>query len=301
MPPVITVLQPGDTTGATPYTIALVANPALETPIGSGTFIPDPILANPAGFDLAATYTHDVLFGRLPGQVERLLDDPAIGPLIRVVKVFDASLPATDANSLVGHFGSEITEARRDRFVAFLAAYGVTADVAYALTASATHTRASAWFTTEDATRGGVPFTFDGVGFTHWHFCAIPGTVAQHITSSSMTGLHEFGHASSSFSDGQILDQYVDSGPGQNNRRGRPIPATFGVLDGTAFAADPVRDGLGYPPSWASYHPALTASAVPSLMDNYWLAPGGVPEACVFDTITARFLRDRLLAKLSRP
>jgi hypothetical protein len=157
MPPVITVLQPGDTTKPHPYTIAIVANPALETSTGSGTFIPDPILGDMPGFDRAATYVFDVLFGRLPGQAENLLADPKIGPRIRVVKVFESDLPATDANALVSQFPPNIAEPRRDRFPAFLAKNQITADVAYAVTASSTHDRASAWFTTEDTSRGGVP------------------------------------------------------------------------------------------------------------------------------------------------
>jgi hypothetical protein len=41
---------------------------------------------------------------------------------------------------------------------------------------------------------------------------------------------------------------------------------------------------------------------VPSLMDNYWLAPvGAVPESCPFDVLTRKFYIDRLMAKLSRP
>jgi hypothetical protein len=116
-----------------------------------------------------------------------------------------------------------------------------------------------------------------------------------------MTGLHEFGHAASSFTDGKVIDQYVDNTVGLNNKRARPIPAVFGTLDAVAFNTDMTRDGLGYPPAWLSYHPELTNPAVPSLMDNYWLAPGGVPEACRFDKLTRKYFFDRLTAKLSRP
>jgi hypothetical protein len=123
-----------------------------------------------------------------------------------------------------------------------------------------------------------------------------------HITAHSMAGLHEFGHAASSFTDGFVTDQYVDSPPNFNVKKGRPIPALFGSLDATNYNADSDRDGLGYPAEWTSFHPALTDPAVPSLMDNYWMAAAPhVPESCVFDTITRQFLRDRLMAKLSRP
>lgn len=298
--PLVTVVQPGDATKATPYTIAIVANPALETSTGSGAFVDDPILLDLGRFEQAAQYTCDVLFGRLVGQAEQLLADPAIGPNIRVVTVYDAGRQAADADALVSQFPPNIAEPRRDKFVAFLARYGIAADVAFAITASPTHDRASAWFTSEDTTRGGVGFTLDGVAMTHYYFPSVPGTVALPASSHSMTGLHEFGHASSSFTVGQVVDQYVDGSPGLNNKKGRPIPSKFGTLDAATFGTDPVRDGLGYPAGWQSYHPALTDPAVPSLMDNYWQSPT-VPEACVFDTITRRFLRDRLLAKLSRP
>jgi len=79
MPPIITVLQPGDTTKVQPYTIAIIANPALETPIGSGVFVPDPILGDLPGFRAAVKYTFDVLFGRLPRQAENLLARMALG------------------------------------------------------------------------------------------------------------------------------------------------------------------------------------------------------------------------------
>jgi len=300
MPPIVTVLQAGDPSKTNPYTIAIVANPALETFFGSGVFTPDPILGNQAGFDGGATYVFDVLFGRLPGQAENLLASPAIGPAIRVVKVFDGSLPPLEVNSLVSQYSTDIAEPRRDQFPAFLGNYGITADVAYAITASPTHVRASAWYTTDDSTRGGIPFLVDGIGFKHWYFCTVPGTVALPITSYSLTALHEFGHAASSFTDGSVTDQYVDSPVALNNKRGRPIPVVFGTLDAIPINADTTRDGLGYGAGWQSYHPALTNPAVPSLMDNYWMAPGGVPEACRFDTLTRKYFSDRLAAKLSR-
>jgi hypothetical protein len=118
-----------------------------------------------------------------------------------------------------------------------------------------------------------------------------------------MTALHEFGHAASSFTDRMMVtDQYVDSPPALNNKHGRPIPALFCVIDTLTVASDQIRDGLGYDPGWASYHPELTNPAAPSLMDNYWLAPAGaVPESAMFDVLTRRFFVDRLMAKLSRP
>jgi len=221
---------------------------------------------------------------------------------IRVVKVFLAGLPATNANALVAQYGVNISEPRRDKFANYLALFGITADVAFAVTASTTHNRAAAWYTTDDPSHGTVPYTLSSGAKSTSLFCKIPGTVGLPVSSSSMTALHEFGHAFSSFTEGAVTDQYVDSPPDLNVKHGRPIPANFDTFNGTALASDPVRDGLGYDPTWVSYHPALTDPSVPSLMDNYWLAAAPkTPVDCRFDTITAAFLRARLAAKLSRP
>ncbi|MBA3884382.1 MAG: hypothetical protein H0X67_01475 [Acidobacteria bacterium] len=37
---------------------------------------------------------------------------------------------------------------------------------------------------------------------------------------------------------------------------------------GATFTSDTARDGLGYPNTWRSYHPALVDTARPNLMDN---------------------------------
>ena len=134
------------------------------------------------------------------------------------------------------------------------------------------------------------------------------GTVAIHSSSTSVTALHEFGHALSSYSNGAVTDLYVDSLPALNVKRltsGASVPINFADYDGIILAADPTRDGLGYPVGWSSYHCALNNEIVPALMDDYWQAgiahPGSVPEDCEHDQITRRFLRDRMLAKISRP
>ncbi len=301
MPPIVKELQTGDVTKQNPYVIAIIANPALETVTDSGVFASDPILTNLAAFNSAASYVFDVLFGRLPGQAEKLLADPNLGTRIRVVSIFDSTLSAIDANALVTQFPPNIAEPRRDRFKPFLANYQIEADVAFAVTASPTHDRASAWYTSEDTTKAGTPFLVDGAGFAHWHYCTVPGTVALPVSSHSMTALHEFGHAASSFTDGMITDQYVDSPNGLNIKLGRPIPTVFGTVDAVSYNSDKTRDNLAYPPTWQSYHPELSDPAVPSLMDNYWAAAGGIPEKCRFDRLTRQFFLDRLQAKLSRP
>lgn len=299
--PIVSVLAPGDTTKTDPFTIGIVANPVLETPWQSGQFRVDPITATQAAFDAGAQYILDALFGKLPNQREQFLADPTIAPKIRVVSLFVAGLPAQDANSLVAQDpDSNLLVARRTTFRPFLVRYGLDADVSYAVSASPTHTRASAWFTSDDDGKAGVGFTLEGVSLTHRYYCLIPGTVAIHATANSMTALHEFGHALSSYTNGMVVDLYVDSNPGLNCKTGRPIPPQFAVYDLAALASDPLRDTLGYPAPWTSYHCELNDPGFPALMDNYWQAPDHIPEHSQHDKITRQFLSDRVRAKLQR-
>lgn len=217
------------------------------------------------------------------------------------MSLFVSGLTAASTNSLVGEDAvSNLLVARRTAFAPFLARYGLHADIAYAVTASRTHVRASAWFTTDDDSRPGVNFTLGGRTFAHRYYALIPGTVALPVSSTSLTALHEFGHALSSYSNGAVTDLYIDSQPALNNKRGRPIPADFANYNGTVYNSDMNRDGIGYPAAWQSFHCELLNAAVPAVMDDYWLAPSGVPEECQHDAITRQFLLDRLRAKTSR-
>jgi hypothetical protein len=157
----------------------------------------------------------------LPGQQEKVLTDPALMPSIRIVPLYDDGLPTTLANALVGQDSvSDILVPRRNAFQLLLADYAIQAEIIYAVSASATHTRASAWFTTDDDARAGVPFTLDGNQFYHRFYYSIPGTIAIHTTATSLIALHEFGRALSSYSNGQILDLYVDSPAGLKVKAG---------------------------------------------------------------------------------
>lgn len=300
-PPDIRVIRTGDNTKPDPFTICVVSNPALEVPWQSGQFITDPVTTAQAEFDSSVRYVERALFGALPNQAEALLGDASISPQVRMVSLFVQGLAAEDANALVGQDGlSNLLVARRRTFKPFLARYNLVADVVYAISKSESHTRASAWFTSDDDSRPGIPFTLDGVALHHRFYNLIPGTIAQHTTSTSLTAVHEFSHALSSYSNGQIVDLYVDSPPGANNKRGRPIPGRFAVYNGTNIAADPARDGIGYPPQWQSYHAALHDSNFPAVMDDYWQAVDGIPEHCQHDQLTRRFLLDRVRAKQAR-
>lgn len=299
--PTVNVLRPGDTSKPDPFTIAIVANPALEQPWKSGAFAADDIASDEPAFDQCAAYIDDALFGNLPDQRERLLADPAIEPYVRVVTLFAPGLPAVAANALVGeHPLSLLLVARRATFRPFLARFGLDADVAYAVSLSASHARASAWGTSDDDAGPGAPFELDGATLHHRHRSLIPGAVAIHASAHSLTALHEFGHALSSYSNGYLTDLYVDSGPALNNKLGRPIPPDFGTYEAASTASDPTRDGLGYPAGWASYHPEPIDPALPAVMDDYWMAADGLPEHCRHDRLTRQFLRDRLRAKITR-
>ncbi|HWG19218.1 MAG TPA: hypothetical protein VG225_01725 [Terracidiphilus sp.] len=287
-----------------PFTIAIVANPVLEAPWNSGAVIADPIMGSLPIFQAAAAYIDSSLFGGLPGQREAVLADPTIATAIRVVSLFDDTLPVVLGNALAAQDGSSFTlVARRSGFRAFLAQYPqfhIQTDVVYAVSASPTHTRASAWFTSDDDAQPGVPFTLDGNAFLHRFYNLIPGTIAIPANSTSLTAIHEFGHAISSYTNGAIVDLYVDSNPGLNNKRGRPIPAVFANYSGTTLASDLTRDGLGYPGSWSSYHCELVDPTCPAVMDNYWLSRSG-SVTCQHDRITRQYILDRVRAKAGRP
>jgi hypothetical protein len=293
------VLRPGDTAKPDPFTICFIANPALEAPFEAGQFIADPITGDKAGYDACVEYAVDCIFGDLTGQAERLLDPPDIRHAVRVVSLFVTGLKVEAANSLAGQDSlSDLLIARRDAFRPFLARFGLNADVAFAISASESHRRATAWFTSDDENQGGVAFQLDGQTFQHCFFARVPGTVAMPVGARSLTPLHEFQHALSSYENGKIVDLYVDGKTGLNNKKGRPIPGSFASYDAIGHDSDLVRDGLGYPPSWRSFHCRLHFPSAPAVMDNYPQA--AVDLLCENDTITRQFLRDRLRAKIGR-
>jgi len=296
----IRVLQEGDTTKPDPFTITIVANPALETPIASGTLRRDPILNDEPGFDAAAGRIVDALFGRVAGQRENIFSDPVMASNVRIVSLFDSTLPANSSNSLAGHseFITDVLEPRRKQVVPFLARFGLTADISYAVSASTTNRSASALSTIEDETSPGTPFVLDGVTLQHRDRCRMPGTIALHRTTGSIESLHEFQHAISS--DGAlIIDLYTDSpAPALNNKQLRPIPLDFATYNGTVFRSDQDRIPLGYDPTWTSYHCEPISSTELTLMDDYPRMP--VPEHCQNDRITRQFVIDRIRVKMNR-
>lgn len=292
------VLQTGDAKHA-PYTIVFVANPALEAPWRSGQFIADAMPSNKAAFDASVAYALDCILGRLPGQAEVFMGDPAIGPHIRVESIRETGLPATPNNALAGESPlGQLLAPRRDEAVAFVRRHEVEPDVVFVISSSTVYSRASAFGTTDDVTRAGTPFVLDGANNTHWHFAEIPGTAALHHTNRSLTPLHEFGHAASSYQSGFVDDLYVDGVKQLNRRVGRPIPAQFATYAGAAYLSDLGRGGLGYPPSWKSYHCQHMVPALPAAMDDYTAVAN--PLLCRHDEMTIAYMADRLIAKIGR-
>jgi hypothetical protein len=300
----VRLLQAGEAK-ARPYTVVFIANPGIQAAVGSA-FTADPILTNRPGYHSVVGHSFRNLFG----VAEDLLRQGNIDARMRLVSVFDSTRPADAANSLAHEVPlSNIMETRRSVIAPFLSTFGIVADMVFVIHGSTTHTRASAWFTTDDATLAGTAYTFDGVAHTHRHFPRIPGSAAVPVSvdPTGLTIIHEFGHAASDFTNGKVIDLYTDGGDGTGlviNKKFRtaasnPVPSDFAVYNEINFAADAARDGLGYPASWRSYQPVPTDSTRPNLMDNYWLAFDD-PQLCRLDQLTYAWFCDRLNAKLVR-
>jgi hypothetical protein len=302
-PEVRRTLFPGRPNAQPPYTFVFAATPGLEAETGGGVSA-DPVLGDRPNY-------HDVVracLANLLTVTEPMLRDENFEANIRFVSIFDAAASANTASALVHRVNPNLLEPMRDRMNGFVGSYWEDPDIVFALTGSTTHTRASAWFTTDDATKAGVSFTYDGTTFTHRRYTSIPGSAAISLLmdQTGLTAIHEFGHAASDFDNGKCTDLYVDAtrtGLVVNKKMranaSDAIPTTFGSYDGTSFNSDQNRDGLGYPNTWRSYHPALIDTARPNLMDNYWGAASNV-QACRLDQLTAEWFRDRLRAKIMR-
>ncbi len=297
--------QKGNSAKPDPFFILILNSPALERPLGSRTFAADlsgASAGDQATLKKAAEYIYNNLFGLLPGQVDPVLSLSPHKDEIRVVSMFVPSSAPGDSTALVGEHtvdGSAIIEPRRDQAHAFARSLRLDPDVIFAVSQSPTHVRASAYGTTDDDSRGGIPFQLDGRAFVHRFHHRIPGVVALHATSDGMTPAHEFGHAFSSYTNGFVTDLYVDGDKQFNRKVGRPIPAQFAAYNGTTYNSDPVRDGLAYPKDWQSYHPELVDPSRPAVMDDYWRTDGG-PLMAQHDRLTRAFILDRVHAKATR-
>jgi hypothetical protein len=299
------IWRPGDPTRKDAFFILVINNPALERPWTSGNFVPDMVggagSADRALFMNSARYVVDNLFGNTPGQAEKLLSDSPYANKIKVASMYVRGLAPGNATALIGEedfTGTGMLVARRDVVPALLRNLNVNPDIVFIISNSPINSRASAWWTTDNDERPGDPFTYDGQRLFHRYFHTIPGMAALHTTSDALTAAHEFGHAFSSYTNGAITDLYVDGDPAFNRKTGRPIPDVFATYNGVAYASDKERDGLGYPPDWISYHPALVDPTQPALMDNFYFSDGFV--ASKHDRITKRYILDRIEAKVFR-
>lgn len=287
--------------GRTQYAIVLVANSAIESAAG-GTFTPDPILTNRAGFqDIVRHALENLLMVTEPVLRDR-------ETRLRFVAVFDPQRPTTVDAALCREATPNLMAPQRSRFAPFLASYLVEADMAFAVHGSTVFDRATAWYTTDDMNRETVGFTYDGITRRHGRYTQVPGTatLAVGMAQNGLTVLHEFGHAASEWDSGRINDLYVDGSAlgAEVNKKFRAlptdaIPAAFATVDAIAYTADSLRDRIGYPNTWTSYHPELIDTTRPNLMDNYWLASSNI-QNCRLDRLTAAWLGNRLDIKMNR-
>lgn len=291
---------------SSPYTVALIANPILQLANGAG-FIADPISYDRPGF-------HDIVRFCLTNLLtldEVLLTQDDMDASIRFVAIADPVFGSdVDNYCLVREGSGNLIVARQGVFNEYISRYFETADVAFAITGSTTHTRATARFAGDDESEAGTAFTFDGDDYEHGHFPRIPGacTISRYSNQGGLTALHEFGHMASDLDNGLVADLYVDGGPSSRlvvNKKWRddasdPVPDNHSNYDGVTAPSDPDRDGLGYPSDWRSYHAELIDPDLPNLMDNYWRAPSGRTQECRLDEHTFSWFTDRLRAKINR-
>lgn len=303
-PAVVRLLAPGESKPA-PFTLVFVANPAILNP-ATGAVGSDPILTDRPGYHSVVSHALNELFLG----TEDLLRRTGFESRVRIVSLFDAIRPATIGNALAAEVPASIMmETRRDELAPFLASHHLVADLVFVIHASPTHSRASAWFTTDDEARPSAAFSYDGNVCQHGQFARIPGSVAipVNVPRNAPIILHEFCHAASECKQGKVVDLYIDRhavdlGFLINKKfraaAGDPIPAVFADYNGVRFDADLAGPHAAYASSWKSYHPGRTDPAWPNLMDDYWAASS--PCRCCLDPLTRTYLRDRLETKLAR-
>ena len=203
---------------------------------------------------------------------ESLLRTDNIDRLIRFATIFDTTRSANTNTALVHEITPDLLEPQRTLTEGFVSPYGERADVVYCISASTTHTRASAWFGDDDLATTTHTCTPDGTTRRSGRYAVVPGSVALStlMDATGLTALHEFGHAASDFTNGMVTDLYVD--PTRTgfvvNKKMRalttdPVPANFATVDTTTYTADAARDSIGYPSDWLSYHPNLQVTGRP--------------------------------------
>jgi hypothetical protein len=275
-----------------PYTIALVANPAI---LGfDGVLQPDTMATDPILFRDMVTMCLRQLFTLEEG----LLRYEDFDRRMRIVAVRDPASDVSRQTALVEILAGP--GPRLDQIMSYLSGFGVRADIGIAL--SSANGGASAILTLDDDTSPGEPYVLDAFHSFHYELAAAPGVIAiPHSTlgQDDATVLHEFGHACSPLGFGQCLDLYIDGSkefddfyPINKHFRANaddPIPADFSKMDDVTWLSDLNFD---YPADWISYHPKRR-SGRPNIMriDG---------KNNLFDWITFAFLAARLRAKTHR-
>lgn len=292
------VITPG-AGAAIPLRLVFIANPFLKE---RGRIKRDPIISVPDYFRQRVDRAIHDLFERTPTE---FFSESEIRAVIRVSSVFDHSLLSTrvrdagDAQVLCHRHrraGRTKIEASRRRVHAFLEQRGLWADVAVVFS-QARFAIPTAWFGTDNYSRGGVPFTFDGLECLHTFHSALQGVIA--FSSRQIRPFefrHEFVHALTSFNSGQALDEYDLSEPFQEpgvsapfavNKKRQLDSDVFAEYNGKAYAGVTLGSG-----SKRRYVAAL-ADGRPCLMNRL----SGPP---LLDVLLRDFLRDRLVARTSR-
>jgi len=251
-------------------------------------------------FTDCAEYLFKSVFGKLPGQGDKLLARSPHAAKVRFHSMYVWGLVANGATALMGEetaSGTGILNPRRDAISRMLKYMDVNPDVVFVVSNSPTHKRASAYPATDDTTRKGVQTSYQGSPFIHYHWHSVPGMAAIHATeSTALTGAHEFCHAFSSYPNAFITDLYVDGNAAFNRKVGRPVPALFAEYAGSNYGTDV---DYPYPVGWQTYHGVREDANNPALMDNFWKG-SPAPNACRNDSLTTAFLLDRLAAKVAR-
>ena len=283
-----------------PFRLVFIANPFLRE---RGRVRRDPIIANPAFFRKQLTFALNDLFERSP---KEFFSESSIRKGFRVSALFDSALrnmklkdvPEELVLCMRRRIGSKFKiEASRRRVLAFLAHHNTWADVAVVFSGASSATP-TAWFGTDNYARGGVPFEFDGRQYLHSFYSAIQGVIAfSRRPVRPFEFRHEFLHASSSFNSGQILDEYdlstafpepgVDTPFAINKKLTGPVEP-FANYSNKAYAGVSLGSG-----SKRRFVPAQ-AGVAPCIMNR--LSPN--PK---FDKLIRDFMRDRFVARLSRP
>lgn len=224
----VNVIQQG--IGDDPYTIVLVANPAILE-VENGEKMPDPIMRNHGLFLKTVTR---VINSFLSNELMHL---PDIFQQMRIITIFDhensvdialcegvsestsiltARRPLRDSNG-------DVTENYVYQYVQEqLTAAGLDdpalVDVITIISGNRTYTRSTARFSEDDPERGGksFSFTFFEPGSTsqekyHYYYAKQPGMFALSAWDDRLkTPVHEFAHSMSDIDNGAIDDEYID-------------------------------------------------------------------------------------------